>query len=1011
MSILSKIKTNIKNLLTILILTCSILTSLSALSLIPSSSTVQQLLTAVTQPVSISAVGNCATNYTYVGKDICRKVFTVAGLSDATYPCTTVSAGGMAGAYLYSVSNRIGTCYHDIAPLSFTCPAGEFLTTANSDSCQQCTPGFYCAGGLGFTTPTQCQVGYYCGGGDANQIICPAGFFCNSVQQTYYDRCPEFKTSPVGSSTCPTAVLCGFGQYQTGSTCNDCIAGNYCRSGVTTQIPCVAGEYCIAKAFYGAQCPASTYCPNPGTSTPTQCKANTYCPGSSTTETPCPSGTTSSAGTGSLEGCIPNSCPTGQILTAGTCALTPKSYGDVKYVNNGFPTVGNTKATPGGTVTQRVYYDNTTDKALINVSVKTSLPTGFTYIPGSLQHCKEPSEVETTCDTQSASVKDQMFNNLTGQNGAIGISPAAGFYDAADTGANGTAPTAQAGILDAGKKRYLNLNGCEYEQQTFEGNRKRISVLLVPALNPRFGSNNTDIFNSSVKGGCGVGTLADPYNSGFTPSNRSKEIVYKKFYTLAQLVRFNPFTNGFNTFWNEDDVSGKAFSGASNGLPIFDGSGNPYTNLDANGGPYIEPTDLNHSGWNQVTLLANRFMNMSQCAYKDSGSRIMVSMIGGTPLSPQFASQFTASNTPIQAYNCGPGGTVAGSAYTLETGLSAYKAIDMLDTSRAKGYFEYKMIVPTSGLATSYTVPVTMSAKTYGTGTDGAGGVAVTSVVTNGIINVEEVKLNLKVNLAGAFNPASVTATTTTTTSPKGLMTNTLNTLGLLSNAQPYNTAPYSYSGLETLPATSTISDQVCDWVLVEVRDTTTVNGGVGNLLSSKAALILKDGTIIDATKATTTNLAAIASGSNTAITGVDIAGLTASGNYKVSVRHRNHIGISTDVPVTLTLGGFTNIDFTTGQNIKGNTTTTINAEPVGVVGGGSYNPSATPGSPGSYIYGLRKGDATGNGSILAEDRNALLGASEFSRVYDNRDLNLDGDIEATDRTISINALEASVNL
>lgn len=378
----------------------------------------------------------------------------------------------------------------------------------------------------------------------------------------------------------------------------------------------------------------------------------------------------------------------------------------------------------------------------------------------------------------------------------------------------------------------------------------------------------------------------------------------------------------------------------------------------------------------------------------------LISTIPNATNAFNFKGSTTASNTPITTSNCAAGG---GNGYINDTTLSAYKAIDMLDTSRAKGYFEYKMIVPTTGLADSYTVPVVMSAKTFGAGLDGAGGAAIVPVVTSGTINVESASLNIKAFLSAGFD--SSTDTLNCNLLPRNL----------LPTSQPYNTAPNSYTGTETLPSSATIANQVCDWVLVQVRDTTTANSGACNILSSKAAVILSSGMIIDSINATTTNLAAIAANSNTAIKGVDISGLTASGNYKVTIKHRNHLGLSTSTPVTLTLGGFADVDFTTGTNIKGNTTnattgvTTINATNLGVVrpANTAYDPTAVPGQVGSYIYGMRTGDVNSNGAVDASDRTELNASDEFDGTYDNNDLNLDGVIDAADRNISQNAVEA----
>jgi hypothetical protein len=979
---LKQIQTKTKTVFSTVLLITSVFSGIASLSQIPNipnTETIKNLLSTVTQPIAVSATGNCDSGYTYVGKDICRKIFSIAGLPNATYPCTNTSLGGIVNSYLYSVSNRVGTCYHDIAPVSFTCPAGQYLPTQGTDSCIPCDAGYYCSGGTGVAAvKMECGVGYFCPGGSANRTICTADYYCSYTTNSYPFGCDSFTTSTAGSIVCAITTPCENGFYSPdnlASSCVICPATNYCPNGVTTPIPCPPQNICRSGSRYllFLTCEAGFYCPI-GSIEPILCSPNFYCLGKLQLQTPCPIGTSSPAGTGSLEGCIPNSCPAGQTLTAGVCALVSKPYGDVKYSVNGIPVSTDTLATPGGTVTQRVYYDNTTTGALTDVSVKTSLPSGFTYIQGSLQHCKEPTESETTCDTQTTTTKDQMFDKLTGVNGAIGISPAAGFYDAADTGINGTAPLSEKGILDAGKKRYLNLDNCQYSNAFYNSPQGFQLFLGLNNNDNIFGSKSLNSTNMVNLSGCAFG---DEVNRHAIYEPQQFNLLNNKYFYLSQCSYTEQTGNDYErrtyiSKENSDLITNSATSNLE--API----GNKCTLTSTRP---LATLDVGINGTEKATLLANRYLNMSQCVYRDSLNHRVTNIISTIPNATNtfnFKGSTTASNTPLTTSNCAAGG---GNGYVNDTTLSAHKAIDMLDTSRAKGYFEFKMIVPTTSLSASYSVPVTMSAKTFGAGVDGAGGVDVVPVVTNGIINIESATLNIKANLAGAFD------------SPSIKMTTNLSTLNLLPNSKPYSVAPFSYTGTENLPSVSTRSDQICDWVLVEVRDTTTDNGGAGNVLATKAAVILSDGTIIDSVNATTSNVVALAANNNTGIKGVNISGLTTSGNYKVTLRHRNHIAISTNSEVNLTLGGIIDIDFTSNQNVK-----SANQQTVGVVGGVTYNPSASAGTTGSYIYGLVAGNANGDSAIASNDRSLVRNTGEISDVYDGSDINLDGDITATDR-------------
>lgn len=130
--------------------------------------------------------------------------------------------------------------------------------------------------------------------------------------------------------------------------------------------------------------------------------------------------------------------------------------------------------------------------------------------------------------------------------------------------------------------------------------------------------------------------------------------------------------------------------------------------------------------------------------------------------------------------------------------------------------------------------------------------------------------LKLKGFLQGAYN------------STDGQMRDSLRSAGLLPLAQPYGYL--GHQGAETTTATllnTTGVDAPVDWVLVELRD----KANASNRLAAKAALLQSDGDVVDA-----------ATGSST-LTFAD----TAPGSYYVALRHRNHLGVMTASPPSLT--------------------------------------------------------------------------------------------------------------
>ncbi|MCB0807084.1 MAG: hypothetical protein KDC05_14905, partial [Bacteroidales bacterium] len=128
-------------------------------------------------------------------------------------------------------------------------------------------------------------------------------------------------------------------------------------------------------------------------------------------------------------------------------------------------------------------------------------------------------------------------------------------------------------------------------------------------------------------------------------------------------------------------------------------------------------------------------------------------------------------------------------------------------------------------------------------------------------------------------------------------MNTTLNNGGLIPLAQPYNTAPWNYSGTETV---ATIPTDVVDWVLVEFRET---SGGAGTATSGTAfatgAFFLRnDGQIVTLDGSPEIRM-------ETPII---------NDNLYVVVYHRNHLGVISANPVSFDVAPLP-YDFSTGES------------------------------------------------------------------------------------------------
>jgi uncharacterized protein YidB (DUF937 family) len=162
-------------------------------------------------------------------------------------------------------------------------------------------------------------------------------------------------------------------------------------------------------------------------------------------------------------------------------------------------------------------------------------------------------------------------------------------------------------------------------------------------------------------------------------------------------------------------------------------------------------------------------------------------------------------------------------------------------------------------------------------------------------------------------------------------MGTSLNTEGVIPLSQPYNTAPWNYSGTESVISVPNVN--VTDWVLVELRDAANAASATpATQIARQAAFLLKDGSVV----------------------GTDGSSILNFNNLYnqqlfVIVWHRNHLGIMTANGVTES-GGIYSYDFSTSS--------------VQVHGGAAGYKNISGG-----VWGMVAGDATHDGLINLSDK------------------------------------------
>jgi len=192
-------------------------------------------------------------------------------------------------------------------------------------------------------------------------------------------------------------------------------------------------------------------------------------------------------------------------------------------------------------------------------------------------------------------------------------------------------------------------------------------------------------------------------------------------------------------------------------------------------------------------------------------------------------------------------------------------------------------------------------------------------------------------------------------------MGNDLNAGGNIPLAQPYNTAPWNYTGTESV--SSIPSADIVDWIFIELRETA---GGASSataatMIAQQAAFILKDGSIVD--------LDGVSAVQNAA---------SVAQNLFVVVYHRNHLGVMSANPLTLA-GGIYTYDFSNAS---------------GQVYGGVLGHKEV----GTGIWGMVGGDGDADGQIGNPDKNDVWAVQAGFAGYYAGDFNMDVQVNNLDK-------------
>jgi hypothetical protein len=214
------------------------------------------------------------------------------------------------------------------------------------------------------------------------------------------------------------------------------------------------------------------------------------------------------------------------------------------------------------------------------------------------------------------------------------------------------------------------------------------------------------------------------------------------------------------------------------------------------------------------------------------------------------------------------------------------------------------------------------------------------------------------------------------------LMKDNLRTANLIPNGQPYGGAQYSdFNGTETIGAgvlNISGNNAIVDWVLLELRSP----ADPAVVLARKAALVQRDGDVVEASDGTSA---------------VVFTGATA-GNYYVAVKHRNHLGVMTATAIALSGSSAVSVNFTSAA--------TANYQLSGASGTTHAQRTLPNGKRALWEGNMSNSSGTGNllqfqGAnsdsdeayyrVLLDPGNVTVIPNYVVNAYDRADANLDG--------------------
>lgn len=371
-------------------------------------------------------------------------------------------------------------------------------------------------------------------------------------------------------------------------------------------------------------------------------------------------------------------------VSAGMAPAGAATTSNLLYsVDGGSTWSSSVTAAPGQTVLVRQWFSNDGAANETNAKIGTTVPAGFTLAGGTTKVCLNPTTTNPTAPDSSEEVCADANEAAVWTGSTLQVSPSAGHY--------GEPATSTVGNLAFGRKRYLNLQQCQY-QSTIPA---WLSIMLPNTYGGTQFDGNTNVSNTAATaqscGPVGPSYTFSSAQSGFA----ALPLLGRGYLNLHECSYRETGSNQFFSTWVTNPFGGSQYDAGTN-------TSNTSENFDDDlscGAPITGwGYSSDQSGLASLPLNA-RYLTLHSCVYRNTtDSTWFTAVTPNADAGTGNDAHPSVGATPASPV-CGDPATTFG--WTLDTTLTRTEPLDLLDTQRSAGYVAYSITAPSSPSAAS----------------------------------------------------------------------------------------------------------------------------------------------------------------------------------------------------------------------------------------------------------------------------------------------------------------------